>query len=441
MGSVAIHEKKGVVRMKTVVYAGTRNLYRTMKTAVRSLLENNRIDRVYLLIEDDCFPYPMQENVKTLNVSNQQFFPENGANYRSKWSYMALMKCALSKMLEEKTVLWLDCDTIVDADISELFDIDLTGYYFAGVKEIAKSKDGYDYINAGVLLMNLEEIRQNRHDDRLITALNYAPMELPDQDAINELSQGKMLFLDARYNVSPFSERCSTPSIVHFAGRYVFDNDSYYRKYATEERALRTLIAVPCIDSAPTGFTEAFLGMEKGNAQFTFVKNTLIYTARNMIARNAILYGFDRVLWLDSDIQVKTDTLTRLAADMDTGLDYVTGIYFMRMLPTKPVVYSDVWWRLNKDNVETGSKNIDTIPDSLFEIAGSGFGCVMTSVDLLKEMVATHGAPFSPLMGMSEDLSFCWRVKQAGIKMYCDPAVKVGHIGQYVYTEGDWRNE
>ena len=171
------------------------------------------------------------------------------------------------------------------------------------------------------------------------------------------------------------------------------------------------------MDSTPTGFTEAFLGMEKDCAQFVFTKNTLIYTARNMIARKAILYGFDRVLWLDSDIVVKPDTLTKLAADMDTGLDFVSGIYFMRMLPTKPVVYSDVWWRLNKDNVETGAKNIDTIPDNLFEIAGSGFGCVMTSSNLLRQMLDTYGAPFSPLMGMSEDLSFCWRVKQAGIKM------------------------
>ena len=92
--------------------------------------------------------------------------------------------------------------------------------------------------------------------------------------------------------------------------------------------------------------------------------------------------------------------------------------------------------------VETNAYIYEDYPrDQVFEIAGCGFGCVMTSVDLLKEMVATHGAPFSPLMGMSEDLSFCWRVKQAGIKMYCDPAVKVGHIGQYVYTEGDWHNE
>ena len=195
------------------------------------------------------------------------------------------------------------------------------------------------------------------------------------------------------------------------------------------------------MDNVPAGFAEAFLGMEKDDTQFTFVKNTLIYNARNMIARNAVQYGFERVLWLDSDIIVNPDTFAKLSADMDAGIDFVSGIYFMRKLPTKPVVYSDVWWRLNKDNVETGSKNIDTIPDSLFEIAGCGFGCVMTSADLLKRMLETHGAPFSPLMGMSEDLSFCWRVQQAGIKMYCDPAVKVGHIGQYVYTEGDWRNE
>ena len=195
------------------------------------------------------------------------------------------------------------------------------------------------------------------------------------------------------------------------------------------------------MDKLPTEFARAFLAMEKGESQYTFIVNTLIYTARNVIARNAVNMGFDRVLWLDSDILVEPDTMTKLAADMDQGRDYVSGVYYMRTLPTKPVVYTDVWWKVNADNVETGSKNVEQMPDGIFEIAGSGFGCAMTSAKLLTAMVDRYGAPFAPLMGMSEDLSFCWRVQQAGIKMYCDPAVKVGHIGQYVYTEGDWRNE
>ena len=71
--------------------------------------------------------------------------------------------------------------------------------------------------------------------------------------------------------------------------------------------------------------------------------------------------------------------------------------------------------------------------DGLFEIAGSGFGCVMTSVSLLKRMVEKYGAPFTPMMGLGEDLAFCWRVKQNGGKMYCDGRIRCGHIGQKVY--------
>ena len=63
---------------RVAVYAGTRNLYEVMKTAVNSLLANTRMDRVYLLIEDDHFPYQMPDNVKAFNISNQKFFPADG---------------------------------------------------------------------------------------------------------------------------------------------------------------------------------------------------------------------------------------------------------------------------------------------------------------------------------------------------------------------------
>ena len=426
---------------RIVVYAGTRNLYRNMRTAVTSLLANNRVDTVYLLIEDDTFPFEMPDNVVQINVRDQVYFPKTGPNYQSKWQYMALMRCALSMMFPElSSVVWLDCDTIVDGDISELFDLDMGGYYYAGVREVAKTNAEHDYINTGVLVINLDELRKDGFDYKLVMYVNKTKLLYPDQDAICDLAQGKIMFLDSKYNACSFTAHTLNPVITHFAGKPLFESQYIYRKYSGENPQARTLIAVPCMDWVYTDFMEAFTNLHKpeGTA-YAFIKNTLIYTARNNIARNAVESGFDRVLWLDSDVIVKPDTLERLAADMDTGLDFVSGVYFMRKLPTKPVLYSDVWWRVNQGEAEAGSKNVEEIPEGLFEIAGAGFGCCMTSARLLNDLVNRVGAPFTPLIGVSEDLSFCLRAKQAGYKLFCDGRIRCGHVGTKEYTAQDWK--
>ena len=54
---------------KTVIYAGTRNLYPLMEVPLKSLLANNVIDQVYLLIEDDEFPTQLHCCTSTSDLS------------------------------------------------------------------------------------------------------------------------------------------------------------------------------------------------------------------------------------------------------------------------------------------------------------------------------------------------------------------------------------
>ena len=424
---------------KVVAYAGTRNLYEIMKTAATSLLANNHIDMVYMMIEDDVLPFTLPGNVVTVNVSGQQFFAEDGPNYKCRWSYMSMMRLALTKLLpEEEKVLWLDSDTIVDGDLTELFAMDMTGYYFAGCKECDKSNEQFSYINSGVLMMNLAKIREDNLDDRMIDVLNTQKLECPDQDVINMLAQWRILFIDSKYNVCPFTAETQETVIMHFAARKDFTENPLYRKYTGKPYQIKTLIAVPCMDMVNTQFMCSFVDLEKPEGTvYTVTKNTLIYSARNIIAQNAIKWGFDRVLWLDSDTTFEPDTLLKLADDMNKGIDYISGLYFMRQFPTSPVVYSDIWWNV-KDNgwVDTGKEIYTEYPkDTVFEVAGTGFGCVMTSVDLLKKVCDKYGSPFTPLMGMGEDMAFCWRCGQMGVKMYCDSRIKCGHIGSFTFNE------
>lgn len=212
-----------------------------------------------------------------------------------------------------------------------------------------------------------------------------------------------------------------------------------------ERKQYKTLIAVPCFDMVHTDFMSSLVQMNKPEGTtFAVIKNTLIYNARNSVVDNAVRMGFDRVLWLDSDLVFPPDLLERMSLDMDrTKADFISGLHFMRCLPTKPVIYNSVTWKVHDNGiVETGSQNyLDYPKNRIFEIAGCGFGCVLTSVALLKKMKERYGAPFTPMMGIGEDLAFCWRVNQTGGKMYCDPTIKLGHIGSIEINESHYRRK
>lgn len=206
----------------------------------------------------------------------------------------------------------------------------------------------------------------------------------------------------------------------------------------------KTLIAVPCLDMIHIDFARCLIDLEKPQGTvYTVIKNTLIYSARNTIAANAIKSNFDRVLFFDSDVTFPEDTLQRLSDDMDKGFDMVSGLYFLRKPDTKPVVFDEVVWNVLDDGrVETGASYYYDYPqDQLFECGGFGFGCVLVSVDLLKKVGDKYGQPFTPLMGIGEDLAFCWRANQLGAKIACDSRIKCGHIGTVAFDETWYERE
>lgn len=200
---------------------------------------------------------------------------------------------------------------------------------------------------------------------------------------------------------------------------------------------MRTLIAIPCMDYCHTDFLRALLSLEiSGEVQYTFAQSSLIYDARNKLVNVAVDGGFDRVLWLDSDMVFSSDLFKRFHDRLDAGYEMVTGLYFSRKLPIRPVIYKDL--RLERDGrfVSGVADNCDDYPrDSLFPVKGCGFGAVMTSVDLLRRLRDRFGQPFVPLTGFGEDLSFCLRAAEAGVTILCDSGIKLGHVGLTVYAE------
>lgn len=197
---------------------------------------------------------------------------------------------------------------------------------------------------------------------------------------------------------------------------------------------VRYMIACPCMESIPTATVASIASMKRvGAFKYSFLANSLVYDARNMLAAEALDTKADRILWLDSDMTFSSDIMERMAQRLDEGIDFVSGLYFMRKTPTRPCIYKSVKITDGKGHAIV---YMDYPRDKMFEIGGCGFGAVMMTRKLLKDVYDTYDRPFDPMPGvLGEDLAFCWRAQQCGYKLWCDASIKFGHVGNYIYEE------
>lgn len=203
---------------------------------------------------------------------------------------------------------------------------------------------------------------------------------------------------------------------------------------------MRTLIGVPCMDMVSTSFMTSLAGLEPvGETELCVIQSSLIYDARNSISKHAVEAGWDRILWLDSDMVFSGKLLEKLSKHLDDGKDFVSGLYFTRRHPTLPTIFSDV----RMDEVDGKKQPVaeaykDYPRDSVFEIEACGFGAVLMSTDVVRKVYDAFGIPFSPVLGFGEDISFCLRARKLGIPLWCDSSIKLGHVGYHMITEDNY---
>lgn len=203
-----------------------------------------------------------QENifVRFLNVhqlmQGYQFFVNGTSNraYLSREAYFRLLAPHL--LPEYETALYLDCDIVVRPGWEEIFEIELGEHLLAGIKDIWGSWECYNinsklyqyrqnelglenplaYFNSGVMLLNLSLMRSTFQEGELLDIAASKDWQKHDQDVLNKVCRGKVLFLDYSWNMIECPgrrakeavpaeeyrkyEACKeTPRIVHYASR------------------------------------------------------------------------------------------------------------------------------------------------------------------------------------------------------------------------------
>lgn len=157
-------------------------------------------------------------------------------------------------------------------------------------------------------------------------------------------------------------------------------------------------------------------------------EGSLVYISRDTICRNALEYGFDYVLFVDSDMVFYPDDLMRL---LSHRVGICAGLYCKRQGSPDNVAYTKVITRryfpyrepkLIEDKAKTG----------FGEIAAAGFGFMLIKSSVLKTVYKYYKQPFEPFKGIGEDVAFSIRARRIGYKTFIDRDVKLGHIGEVV---------
>ena len=126
------------------------------------------------------------------------FHAENQDNLYTPYSFLRLFADRIP-FLPDK-VIYLDTDTMLCGDIAELYTQDMGDAEFAAVRDhYGRIFLGVNYLNSGVLLMNLPRIRETRLFERALEACAKKKIFLPDQTTINRLAKRKKI-LPCRFN-------------------------------------------------------------------------------------------------------------------------------------------------------------------------------------------------------------------------------------------------
>jgi len=197
---------------------------------------------------------------------------------------------------------------------------------------------------------------------------------------------------------------------------------------------MKTLIAVPCMDMVAAPFAQSLAALNKqGDCIISFLIGSLIYQSRDNLAIQAIREQCDYVMWFDSDMIFPPNTLMKMLDHMKEGRDIVTGLYFRRRNPFTPVLFSKL--EENEEGVCSWADYNDYPKNSVFEIAGCGFGCCIVKTEVFADLLGKYGSCFTPFGGVGEDLAFSMRAREAGHKIWCDSTIKCGHVGQVIVNE------
>ncbi len=154
--------------------------------------------------------------------------------------------------------IYIDSDVVLTSDLSKLFDTDIGDNLIGACTDLSIAdtpplvaytenavgiKKG-EYINSGVLLMNLKKLREVDLEGHFLNLLNTYHFDsiAPDQDYLNAMCNGKIYYLDESWDAMPNDAKppLAHTDLIHynlFSKPWCYDGIQYedeFWKYAQD---------------------------------------------------------------------------------------------------------------------------------------------------------------------------------------------------------------
>lgn len=179
------------------------------------------------------------KKVDVTDIYNKEFMgSKNETAYCTPYTLLRLLSDLVFENIENiEKLLYLDIDIMVGGDIAKLYDIDIEGYEYAAVKE----KYGCwmirpDYINAGMLLFNMKEIRKTKLLEKSRILIRKRKLLFADQDAIFWATTKKKIIPRIYNEQSKFNKKDTI--ICHFCKRlmwFPYPHTENYKQWNIEQ--------------------------------------------------------------------------------------------------------------------------------------------------------------------------------------------------------------
>lgn len=154
---------------------------------------------------------------------------------------------------------------------------------------------------------------------------------------------------------------------------------------------------------------------------------------RNMTIKQALQNGATHIMFIDHDMIFPGDGIKKL---LEADKDVILANYNARGVVSREKNIVEIASTL-KIGKKGDYKKMDPeqLPkDKLFKVAAGGTGFMMIKTEVFKKLPYPWFVA-AEIEGSwtTEDIYFCELLQEHGFEIWCDPTIKMGHIGTYVY--------
>lgn len=219
------------------------NLINYIPTVINSIQKKNNNNKIKI-----HYIHNITNTNKIINLKNyiESFKNLSFMSYYKTWDYnysgiihisdATMLRLFIPELINERKVLYLDIDLIVNIDLKKIYYIKCN-YTGIGLKnsiiysELKNKQSG----NCGVTLMDLEKLRKNKFTE-VCLSIHKKNSNRHDQFIINKYCNGNHTLLNSKYNIyvnqDLYLVKHNTDFILHYAGKIkpYNNNNCIYKK-------------------------------------------------------------------------------------------------------------------------------------------------------------------------------------------------------------------